>query len=153
QQLIADVVRALPRPDQVRILLENADLIADEVRHVPELAKYDTLRGLVDALPRLRSASVAEDLLKDTSTLTERARPVLDELTDRFVRDRSPETDALLTQVHAKGLLSLERLPGDLQQWVHAEQQADLLAQRPDQVLRPLEGQIEAARFRQQMAL
>jgi serine/threonine-protein kinase len=150
-QLIADVVRALPRPEQVRILLENADLIADEVRHVPELAKYDTLHGLIDALPRVRAASVAELLIKDGAG--ERSHRVLDGLTQRFVRDRSPESDEILKKMHAKGALALEMLPEDLQAWVHGERQADLLVQRPDHVLRPLEGQIEASRFRQQMAL
>jgi len=159
-QLIADVVRALPRPDQVRILLENADLIANEVRHVPELATCETLRSLVDALPRARAAQVAQAILADAAresspppSTDERTRGVLPELTQRFVRDRSPETDHVLKAMHERGVLSLETLPEDLQEWVHAERTAELLIAHPQAVLGPLDGQIETSRFRAHMVL
>src|SRR5262249_38275377 len=119
-----------------------------------------TLRGLLDAFSRGRVAGVAELVARDVPPgktglehLGDRTRRIVPDLTARLVRERSPEVDVVLKQMHARGGLPLEQLPPDLQAWVHAERQAELLVQRPDMVLRPLEGQIEAARFQEQMAM
>jgi serine/threonine-protein kinase len=148
-QLIADVVRAVPRADQLRILLENADLISEEVRHIPELAHLDTLRSVVDALPSARSAAVGQNILSDSKLgkLEPRTTRVIAELSLRFARERSAETDEVLRGMHMQGILPIESLPEDLQQWVHAEKMADLLIQRPETVLRPLEEAMDSARF------
>jgi serine/threonine protein kinase len=152
-QLIADVVRAVPRPDQIRILLENADLITEEVRHIPELARLDTLRSIVDALPLGRIAQVGQAIVADwkAAKLEERSRRVTAELSQRIARDRSPDTDEVLKAMHARGILPIDELPDDLQQWVHAEQMADELILRPESVLRPFEGQMDAMRFQLHM--
>ncbi len=153
--LIADVVRAVPRPDQIRILLENADLIAEEVRHIPELARLDTLRSLVDALPLGRVAQVGQTILVDwkAAKVEERTKKVTAEISLRFARDRSPDGDDVLRGLHTHGILPIENLPEDLQQWVHAERMADLLIQRPETVLRPLDGQMDPARFQQHILM
>src|SRR5262249_26174202 len=85
--------------------------------------------------------------------LNERTRRILPDLVQRMVRERGPEVDEVLKEMHTKGVLPLEQLPSDLQTWVHAERQAELLVQRADAVLRPLDGQIEAARFKEQIGL
>ncbi len=150
--IIADAVRALARPEQAKLLLANSDLIAAQVRHIPELSHLNVLESLVEVMPRARCIQVAElalaELGEEASAsggeTLERldtcatARRVVVVIGARFVRDRSIESDGVLRALHRGGILKLASIPADLQAWIRAEGQSETLRSDTLAVLRPM---------------
>src|SRR5205823_981163 len=64
-QLIGDIVRPLSRAEQVRLLLDNADLISLQVDHVPELAGVDVTEAICDALSLPSAVSLSQLLVEE----------------------------------------------------------------------------------------
>ena len=168
-QLIGDVVRALSRPSDVKLLLANADLVAHQVEHMPEFLGLSVLEALIAALPRARCIQVAGLILTELEEAARErladpagapgtssshpavganaGRTMIQVISARFLHDRSVESDDLLRLLHARSLLSLPELPPDLQAWIRAEQQAEHLFANPDNVLRAINGVTDITQF------
>jgi len=148
-QLIGDVLRVLRGADQVRLLLANADLIAASTRHVAELADLDVASAIVNALPQHLAVRLASIVLSEleldavsgraSSTQGPSARRLIQLLGDRFVTQRTVESDDVLRVFHERAMVNYDELPPDLRNYVRAEAQAGALTKDPDQLLRALD--------------
>ncbi len=175
-QLVADVVRGLERPDDIRLLLENTDLVATSVQHVPELGTLDFRSVIVSALRRPLAIAAARHLLSSAGRLTppplapdgrvppeirvspelraaqQSARALLSPFASRFLRERSPETDDLLRALLAVKVLDMSDLPRELQIAVAAERLAMAMASDPEMVVRKLSTAPDLARYADEIA-
>jgi serine/threonine protein kinase len=75
-QLVADVVRSLERAEDIRLLLENTDLVATSVQHVPELDSLDLRGVIVTVLRRPLAIATARVLLTAAAGSTPPPGPV-----------------------------------------------------------------------------
>jgi len=148
-QLIGDVLRVLRGADQVRLLLANADLIAASTRHIAELADLDLASAVVNALPQNLAVRLASIVLSEleldgiagrpSATQGPSARRLIELLGDRFIRQRTVESDDVLRVFHERAIVNIDELPADLQNYVRAEHQAGALSRDPDELLRALD--------------
>jgi serine/threonine-protein kinase len=149
-QIIGDVIRALGKPEQLRILLDNSDLIEAETSNLDELAGVDIMAALVDGLSVRAAAGLARYLLEEMDTgvkakasgsapamLAVRLDPkdMLKVIAARFARDRTTDSDDVLRQLYDKSFLALPDLPRDLQMWIKAEEHATAIVGDPESAL------------------
>src|SRR5262249_46833268 len=73
-------------------------------------------------------------------------------LGERFVRERTIESDEVLRTLHTRSVLSFPELPEDLQTWVLAEQTAAQVARDPEPLLRHLDAVYDLNRYPRQVA-
>ena len=153
-QLVGDIMRVLARPTQAKLALVHADLVAKQIADIAVLESFDPLAAIVDALPRARCLQIVPLVIADfererdaqdptgmSARVAKGATPrrILYAFGDRFVRDRSVESDEVLRELNQNGILPLTDLPSDLQNWFFAEQRAELLILDPPRVLEPLD--------------
>ena len=149
-QLVGDVLRTLQKPEQVRVLLDNGDLVAAELSAQDDLAEVDIVPVVVEALTPRAALAVARLVIDDVegaarprdlgstgamAAVRGDPRALLNVFVSRFVRDRSTESDELLRVLHEKSLVVLAALPRDLQLLVRGEALATTLAADPEKVL------------------
>ncbi|MBK8258461.1 MAG: serine/threonine protein kinase [Polyangiaceae bacterium] len=163
-QLVADVVRNLERPEDVRLLLENTDLVASSVQHIPELGSLDMRSVIVSALRRPLAVATTKHLLATPARATPPpmagdARPpppgtrtLLAPFASRFLRERSADTDQILRSLLEVRVLDLADLPRELQISVAAERLAAQMAQDPEALLQRLSQTRDLSRFGDEMA-
>ncbi len=163
-QLVADVVRSLERPEDIRLLLENTDLVATSVAHIPELESLDLRSVIVTALRRSLAVSAARHLLTlagrvtpspsamDTRPPVASPRALLGAFASRFLRERSPDTDDLLRSMLGVRVLDLSDLPRELQLVVAADRLAAAMASDPDMLFRKLAAASDLTRFADEIA-
>ncbi|MBI4701524.1 MAG: HEAT repeat domain-containing protein, partial [Deltaproteobacteria bacterium] len=148
KQLLVEVIRPLTNARQVQIMLDNADLINDAVRHHAGDAQVDMLPQLVDALAGPMCVLVTKLVLADirgqagpsgvpaqSSGAGEANRRLVELMVGRFARERSDKSDAVLRELRQAGLLRLEDLPEELQIRLLADDLADDLVADPKGVL------------------
>ncbi|MDB4993047.1 MAG: Serine/threonine protein kinase PrkC, regulator of stationary phase, partial [Myxococcaceae bacterium] len=170
---LSESLRTLTRPEQLRLLLDNADLVAVEVEKLPELAGMDVVAALVDALPRARCIQLAQLAMVEVENTYAQARDrarradahsrvpigggldpklLLRAIGARFAIDRTAESDDLVRQLHDRAVIALADLPPDLQQLLGGEKQARTLAADPEKALAQLDAIVDPARFAEEAA-
>jgi serine/threonine protein kinase len=160
-ELIRDVLRPL-QPKEVRLLCDNADLIAEEIAHVAELRDFGVIPRIVEAMPHKLCVRFAGHVLGELeaaggagderpSGAAARAKDLIELVGARFVRDRTVESDDVLRELHKRAIFSFRELPPDLQLWVMAEQQAEVLNQDPAPVLRSLDTIFDERRYAREL--
>jgi serine/threonine protein kinase len=151
--LTSDVLRTLKSPEQAKILLMNWDLVADRVGEGAEMPAKEVPVVLVGALAHPMLLRVAGAILVDMEEQAAGATPggsmapppitgvrrLMQIIGNRFVKERTIESDDVLRELHTRAVLSFPELPEDLQLWVLAEQQAEQLAVDPEPILRVLD--------------
>ena len=155
-QVIEDIIRPVRRPDLLKAILLNCDLIAKELSAAGE----DAIElQLIDRLPLgmvwPTALEFAKDLAGTGSTdgnpQQERARNLLKPLVARLHDQSSPEGDRALSYLFDQEILSLEDLPPRLQEAIAAKQFADTYLANEPQHLERLRGMTEdpvgAARY------
>jgi hypothetical protein len=167
--LIGDVMRVLRAPEHVKTLFVNWDLIRDQVEGLPELEGFDIPTALVGSLAHPMCFRVAALILREmekgaTATGAPPAGTVapppdagsvkymLHVIGERFIRERTIETDEVLRELHTRAVLSFPELPPDLQIWALAEQQAEQLAQDPEPFLRSLDAIYDLPRYAREVS-
>jgi len=148
-QLIGDVLRVLRGADQVRMLLANSDLIASSTRHIAELADLDLAVAIVNAIPHKLAVRLASIIMSEleidgiggrgSASQGPSARRLIQLLGERFIKQRTVESDDVLRVFHERAMVNYDELPADLQNYVRAEHQAGTLTKDPDQILRALD--------------
>jgi hypothetical protein len=165
-QLAGDVVRPLGKPDQLRSLLDNADLIAAALSDTQHVSAAEISKVIVDACS-LRTATVlARHLLEamDSASRPQNAWSLVQPehvdpsehlklLAARFSRDRASESDAVLRQLYDKSFLKLPDLPADLRMWMTAEAHANELGLFPDRALATLDGIVDPDAYEQELPI
>ena len=167
-QLASEAVRALGRYQDTRALLTHSDLIELANATTRGAADFDLLAALIAALPRARAIQVAALALQEIQQrhtplglkrassgqipLGRAPHEILATLRARFLRNRSVEADAILRQMHQRGLVKVGELPPDLQKWIHAEQQTAQLIESADDTLSPLSDVTDLQRFTNEVA-
>jgi HEAT repeat protein len=164
--LISDVTRALRTPEQVRLLLTSWDLIAAELGDGAELLRAEVPQALVASLAHRMLLRVAGLLLSEMEALASAEAPaggivpappaIVRELMvvigNRFIKERTIESDEVLRELHTRAVLSFPELPEDLQLWILAEQEAEVIAKDPEQVLRVLDSIYDLPRYAREAA-
>src|SRR5262249_46521021 len=161
--LISDVTRALRTPEQVRLLLTSWDLIAEGLGEGAELERAQVPSALVASLAHpmlLRVAGVLLNEMEAGATASGEPAPggivpapaaivqqLMQVIGARFIKERTIESDEVLRELHTRAVLSFPELPEDLQLWILAEQQAEVIAKDPEQVLRVLDSVFELPRY------
>ncbi len=163
-QLVADVVRSLERPEDIRMLLENTDLVATSVAHIPELDALDLKSVIVTALRKPLAVASARHLLTlagratpapsavDTRPPIASPRALLGPFASRFLRERSPETDDLLRSMLGVRVIDLSDLPRELQLVVAADRLASAMASDPELLFKKLSAAHDLTRFADEIA-
>ena len=131
-QMVGDVLRVVTKVEQLRVILDNADLIAAEASHDDALSAEQVVDTVVQALAPRPAVALAQVLLAElaappTAEPRVGAATLLTPFAARFVRERTEESDALLRQLYERSVLTLQDLPKDLQLWIFAEQRATSL--------------------------
>jgi len=147
-QVIEDIIRPVRRPDLLKAILLNCDLIAKELSAAGE----DAIElQLIDRLPLgmvwPTALEFAKDLAGTGSTngnpQQERARNLLKPLVARLHDQSSPEGDRALSYLFDQKILSLEDLPPHLQEAIAAKQFAVTYLANEPQHLERLRGMTE----------
>ena len=163
--VIGDVLRSLRTPEQVKLLLMNWDLITAQVGDAAEVGGAAVLPALVGALAHpmlLRVASLIlgameEEALSSSSAANPTSgsgatvRQLMHAVGNRFIGERTIESDEVLRELHTCAVLSFPELPEDVQVWVLAEQQAEALARDPEQILRSLDSTYDVPRYAREL--
>jgi HEAT repeat protein len=147
-QIIDDIIRPVRRPDLLKAVLLNCDLIAKDLSAAGENAIE---LQLIDHLPLgmvwPTALEFAKDLAGTGSTdgtpQRERARNLLKPLAARLHDQASPEGDQTLSSLFDQKILSLEDLPPRLQETIAAKRFVDVYLANEPQHLERLRGMTE----------
>src|SRR5262249_21993154 len=166
--LIADVTRSLRTAEQVRLLLTTWDLIADGLGEGAELTGAQVPQALFGSLLHPMLRRVAGLLLAELEAGAIAppepppggvipaphaiVRQLMQVIGNRFIKERTIESDEVLRELHTRAVLSFPELPEDLQLWILAEQQAEVIAKDPEQVLRALDPLYDVPRYTREAA-
>lgn len=156
-QVAGDVVRPLNKPDQLRALLDNADLISGAIGHLDEMAAVDISQVIIDACSLRNATALARHLLEVSAAdggadvwgvATGHAafadpKEHLKLIAKRFVRERAAESDVILRQLYDKSFLALPDLPDDLRLWITAESHASTLTTSPEEIIGRLDAIVD----------
>jgi HEAT repeat protein len=129
-QVIDDIIRPVRRPDLLKAILVNCDLISQDLAAAGQEAIELEIIG---RLPAGMVGPTALDLAKDLegsgpageASRRERAKDILKSLVARLTDKSTPEGDRVLTHLFERKLLSLEELPARLQEAIAAKEFAD----------------------------
>jgi HEAT repeat protein len=152
-QVIDDIIRPVRRPDLLKAILVNCDLIGQELAAAGQAAIE---MEIIDRLPVGMVGPTALELAKDLEgggpagedSRRGRAKDILKSLVARLTGQSTADGDRVLTQLFEQKLLSLEELPARLQDAIAAKQFADtFLTHEPQHLdrLRALGDDPEAA--------
>jgi serine/threonine-protein kinase len=141
-KLVADEVGALGRDaDALRRLLDHADLLAEAMKHVPELQGAEPMTVIVNALDVDKSIAVASAYLDEadrTGSLAPRALVAVRLVGLRLLPEKSPAVTDLLGRLARRSVLSAAELPPELQGSAMAVQTAQRLIEDEAGVLAEL---------------
>ncbi len=162
--LTADVMRTLKTPELVKSLLTSWELVCERVGEEAEMAPLDIPSLLVGSLAHPMLLRVASSVLAEMERQAvgpshasspppgTSVRQLMQIVGNRFVRERTIESDEVLRELHSRAVLSFPELPEDVQLWVLAEQQAERLADDPESVLRVLDSVFDLPRYARETA-
>lgn len=144
-QVIDDIIRPLRRPDLLKGILLNCDLIAKDL----EAAGEDAIElEIIDRLPPGMVGPTAVELAKELEETRpageapqrERAGDLLKALVARLHDDSIPDGDRFLTHLFDRKVVTLADLPPRLQEAMAARQFADAFLAHEPQHLERLRG-------------
>lgn len=144
-QVIDDIIRPLRRPDLLKGILLNCDLIAKDVAAAGE----DAIElEIIDRLPPGMVGPTAVELAKGLEEIgpageapqRERARDLLKALVARLHDDSIPDGDRFLTHLFERKVVTLADLPPRLQEAMAAREFADTFLAHEPQHLERLRG-------------
>jgi serine/threonine-protein kinase len=142
-RLVADEVRLLREPDELRRLIDHADLLADVIKQVPELSGSEPMTVVVNAMEPDAARRVAAAYLDDadrSGALAPRALVAVRLLGLRLLHDRGPGAEEVLSRLARRSVLSAAELPPELSGAALAIQTAERLLDDPAGVLTELAG-------------
>lgn len=143
--LIEDVIRPLRRPERLRDLLVNSDLI---VTDVAELRNTDIEDEIVSVIRNQMLAPVTWVLVKDLGKLppqpgdeherreSEAVKRNVRKLAIRLVRDDYEQAQVVMRHLFEQRLFSFQELPPRLQQRIHVEGWRDQFMRQADATLK-----------------
>ncbi len=143
--LVREAIDMLPRPDELRQLLVNADLVNGHVGHTPGLTTFAIEELVSELAPAARLIELVQLVMVDHDTArkagqdTTRAAALLRAMAPRLVRERSTAGDDVLRELHRRDVLADGDLPPDLSASVRRDLLADTLARDPLPSLRALD--------------
>jgi len=147
-QVIEDIIRPVRRPDLLKAVLLNCDLIAKDLSAAGE----NTIElQLIERLPLGMVCPTALEFAKDLAGIgstdrtpqQERARNLLKPLVARLHDHSTPEGDRALSYLFDQKLLLLEELPPWLQEAIAAKRFVDVYLANEPQHLERLRGMTE----------
>jgi len=138
EQIIQDIIRPLTRPEFLKDLLVNSDLVTADV---PELRGSDIETEIIDSLARRLLGSIAWALVNDLERLTwdkvkqeaedlrqifiEGVKRNLRKVALRLAREESGQAQEVIRHLFDRNLLTFEELPPRLQQQIRVERWTD----------------------------
>ncbi|MBM4398077.1 MAG: HEAT repeat domain-containing protein, partial [Deltaproteobacteria bacterium] len=156
QQVIADVVRPVSRPEMLRDLILNADLVSEGLRDVTDLEVESAIVAAISPKPLFATAQVLLDLLDnlgktgiadkithaatDVEGLGVLARRGVVKMLARLAAADVTEAKALLEASYERGLISLDILPDDIRRHIKAVEMTEKFLQAPDAYFRDFSG-------------
>jgi hypothetical protein len=138
EQIIQDIIRPLTRPEFLKDLLVNSDLVTEDV---PELRGSDIETEIIESLARRLLGSIAWALVNDLERLTwEKVKQEAEDLRQIFItgvkrnlrkvalrlaREESGQAQEVIRHLFDRNLLTFEELPPRLQQQIRVERWTD----------------------------
>lgn len=129
KRLVTEVA-ALHEADELRQLIDHADLLAEVLKRAPNLQSAEPMAVVVSAMEPgacLRVASAYLDEADRTGALAPRALVAARLLGLRLLAERSPAIDEVLSRLARRSVLSAAELPPELQGAALAMQTAERL--------------------------
>jgi serine/threonine protein kinase len=142
EDLVGGIARLLTKGDEVRHFLFNADLIDDAVANLRGFSAFQTTPLMVEKLLHEPCAEAAVLLLNDFDEgkiSREVLRGYLRLFAMRLLTERSPKSDAAVTALYNRHIVTDDDLPRDLREQIRAEALADALVRESSQFLRMLD--------------
>ncbi|MCU0694107.1 MAG: serine/threonine protein kinase, partial [Polyangiaceae bacterium] len=136
-QIVGDVLRPLSRPEQLRILLDHADLIASHIESIPELQGLDVTDTVLASLSPRMCVALGRVLLDDVTGKTPSVvgatprrdpKELLFAVAKHLSRGLVSEGEALLRELHDRAVLRFDQLPREVQIGIKAEETASQIA-------------------------
>lgn len=138
EMIIKDIIRPLKRPEFLKDLLVNSDLIADDVAElrgtdvetevINSLTKQilsSVAWALVSDLERLAWEKVKEDAIEMRDLLVDAVKRNLRKVALRLSREESQQAQEIIRHLFDRELLTFEELPPRLQQQIRVERWTD----------------------------
>jgi hypothetical protein len=142
EDLVAGVARLLTKGDEVRQFLFNADLVDESVANLRAFSGFRLAPLVFDRLLEEPCAEAVRLLIADHDAGVLDARVVtglLRSFAVRLLAERSPRSDAAVTELYRRSIVSEAEVPRDLLEQIRAESLADALVREPSQFLRTLD--------------
>lgn len=151
--IIQDIIRPLTRPEFLKDLLVNSDLVTEDV---PELRGTDVETEIIDTLARRLLGSIAWSLVSDLERLTwDKAKHEAEDLRQVFIagvkrnlrkvalrlaREESAQAQEVIRHLFDRQLLTFEELPPRLQQQIRVERWTDAFLEDEEPAFQRFEG-------------
>lgn len=163
--IIQDIIRPLTRPEFLKDLLVNSDLVTEDV---PELRGADVETEIIDSLARRLLGSIAWSLVSDLERLTwEKVKQEAEDLRQllvdavkrnlrkvalRLAREESAQAQEVIRHLFERQLLTFEELPPRLQQQIRVERWTDAFLEDEETAFQRFENAREPRAYLEQLS-
>lgn len=151
-QVVGDIIRPIYRPEMVRDLLLNADLIGDGLKEITLLELEDAIIASVSEKLALNTALLLLDILeqaklkglpvaqagRNEEEFTDCCRTVTTKMLVKLAAGDFEDARSLLETSYQRGLISMEILPEKVRRHIKAVQLTDKFITSPETYLKDL---------------
>lgn len=155
EDLVTGVAHLLTKGDEVRQFLFNADLVDESVEHLRGFSRFKVAPLVFERLLHDPCADAVTLLLADFDkgeidphVITSYLRA----FATRLLIERSPKSDAAVTELYRRAIVTDADLPRDLQEQIRAQSLAEELVREPLRFLGTLDAITNADEYARELA-
>ncbi len=134
RQVFEDIIRPVRRPDFIKEILINSDLVvsaarefkeinieAEIVNNIPENIMAPTAKEFVTSLDQIRKRVESAAVQEGSQWREGRMLSIIKLISVRLLREPAPEAEAVLKDLFSRGLVSFDDLPQPVQERIIVE--------------------------------
>ena len=141
EDLVGGVARLLTRGDEVKQFLQNVDLVEEAVANLRGFSSFQLAPLALERILHEPCAEAAMLLVADFDGGDDSPalKAQLRMFSTRLLAERSPKSDAAVTELYKRSIVTDADVPRDLRETIRAGALADALVREPSQFLRTLD--------------
>ncbi len=141
EDLVGGIARLLTRGDEVKQFLQNVDLVEEAVANLRGFSSFQLAPLVLERVLHEPCAEAAMLLVGDFDRGDDSPalKAQLRMFATRLLAERSPKSDAAVTELYKRSIVTDADVPRDLRETIRAAALADALVREPSQFLRTLD--------------